>query len=465
MHRRALDRASLSLHRRPPRPRAAQLVLSLSFSRRLEPGPGAVASELKSWRQVNRLPLSRPLAPPPQPPCCTPYHGRFWAAGGRSVWRSLEAREAVAPVGQGPLKYVILSGTGAALAFVVLALVIARGSQAPHGRRAIAAVRPLRRPLRDTPSPAPSLPWVALVVPRPPPFYPHRAFALIALAWYMPVVSPQPGRGPCRRAAPCTPPHSPGGRAVLGASPLRRGKGSRPADCPVRGDGRRPDPFVASLKNCLQALMLRPFNGDTLSVRGPCMRRRKRLAAAALRPPHPPLAGLAPSSSSPGVSPAPAPGCPLHDDAHASPILPLGKRRQAAWYDMVLAWSRDVLLISRPGAIPRPAADQARAIHPAAMFAGLEPVDAGDGVWATPVLSRPVTPCPPKNAISMNFQDFALLPAPHALAIPAFGLAPPCTRDAAPSHAMVLASALGAQQRYPHERPAANSKRVAIARA
>jgi iron(III) transport system ATP-binding protein len=102
------------------------------------------------------------------------------------------------------------------------------------------------------------------------------------------------------------------------------------------------------------------------------------------------------------------------------------------------------------------------------LFAGLEPVDAGDVRLGDTVLSRPGYTLPPeKRHIGLIFQDFALFPHLTALQNTAFGLAH-LPRDDARAIATQWLSRLGLGARssaYPHELSGGEQQRVAIARA
>jgi iron(III) transport system ATP-binding protein len=102
------------------------------------------------------------------------------------------------------------------------------------------------------------------------------------------------------------------------------------------------------------------------------------------------------------------------------------------------------------------------------LFAGLEPVDAGEIRLGDDILSRPGRTHPPeKRHIGLIFQDFALFPHLTTLQNIAFGLVH-LPRDEARAVAAQWLSRLGLAARtsaYPHELSGGEQQRVAIARA
>tara|TARA_R110000751_G_scaffold10821_8_gene39112 strand:- start:4639 stop:6252 length:1614 start_codon:yes stop_codon:yes gene_type:complete len=265
------------------------LVLSLVLFERWSRGRRGSQASSNRWRQVDRLPLSRPLATTATTLCAALFTVSFGLPVGRLIWRSLEAREAVAPVGQALINTLILSGSGAALAFV-LALVIALSQR---------AAGPLPRFARLAASSGYAIPGAvlamgALVVLGLLPFTLTGAFALIALAWVYASRFTAAGAEPMVAALARAPASLGQAAASLGASPLRR---AREVDLPIALSGATAGAlilFVESLKELPATLMLRPFNWDTLSVRAHAYASDERLAAAALPALLITLAGLVP---------------------------------------------------------------------------------------------------------------------------------------------------------------------------
>lgn len=102
------------------------------------------------------------------------------------------------------------------------------------------------------------------------------------------------------------------------------------------------------------------------------------------------------------------------------------------------------------------------------LFAGLEPVDAGEICLGERVLSSTsVTLAPDKRRIGLIFQDFALFPHLNTVQNVAFGLKS-LGKEAARVEALAWLAQLGLTERaeaYPHELSGGEQQRVAIARA
>jgi iron(III) transport system permease protein len=250
------------------------LVLSLVLFERWSRGRRGSQASSNRWRQVDRLPLSRPLATAATTLCTTLFMIAFGLPVGRLIWR---------------INTLILSGTGAALAFV-LALVIALSQR---------AAGPLPQFARFAASSGYAIPGAvlamgALVVLGLLPFTLTGAFALIALAWVYASRFTAAGAEPMVAALARAPASLGQAAGSLGASPLRR---AREVDLPIALSGATAGAlilFVESLKELPATLMLRPFNWDTLSVRAHAYASDERLAAAALPALLITLAGLAP---------------------------------------------------------------------------------------------------------------------------------------------------------------------------
>tara|TARA_R110000850_G_scaffold62_7_gene305 strand:- start:4630 stop:6243 length:1614 start_codon:yes stop_codon:yes gene_type:complete len=265
------------------------LVLGLVLFERWSRGRRGTAQSSRRWREVSRTALSPLRAAAATTLCTAIFTTAFGLPVARLIWRSLEAREAVAPVGQALVNTLILAGSGAALAFV-LALVIALSQRADG---------PLPRFARLSASSGYAIPGAvlamgALVVLGLLPFTLTGGVALMALAWVYASRFTAAGAEPMVAALGRAPASLGQAAGSLGASPLRR---ARDVDLPIALSGATAGAlilFVESLKELPATLMLRPFNWDTLSVRAHAYATDERLAAAALPALLITLAGLAP---------------------------------------------------------------------------------------------------------------------------------------------------------------------------
>ncbi|KCZ87614.1 ABC transporter permease [Hyphomonas johnsonii] len=265
------------------------VVLALILFERWSRGRRGSQQSSRRWRQVARAPLAPPLALAATALCATLFLAAFGLPVGRLLWRSLEARETIAPIWDALRNTLVLAGAGAALAFV-LALIVALSLRASG---------PLVQFARLAASSGYAIPGAvlamgALVVLGLLPFTLTGASALIALAWVYASRFTAAGAEPMVAALARAPASLGQAASSLGASPYRR---AREVDLPIALSGATAGAlilFVEALKELPATLMLRPFNWDTLAVRAHAYAVDERLAAAALPALLITLAGLVP---------------------------------------------------------------------------------------------------------------------------------------------------------------------------
>ena len=265
------------------------LVIGLVLAERWSRGRAGSQQSSTRWRTVSRTKLGGVWGWLAALFCLTGFAIGFLLPVSRLVWRALEAREYVAPVGEALKNTLVLAGSGAAFAFV-LALVIAL---AGRSRGPVAAFA------RLTASSAYAIPGAvlalgALVVLGGLGLTLTGIVPVVALAWVYASRFTAAGAEPMVAALARAPASLGYAAESLGASPLRRAK---EVDLPIALSGASAGAlilFVESLKELPATLMLRPFNWDTLAVRANAYATDERLAAAALPSLLITLAGLVP---------------------------------------------------------------------------------------------------------------------------------------------------------------------------
>jgi iron(III) transport system permease protein len=265
------------------------LVVGLLLAERWSRGRAGSQQSSTRWRAVSRTKLGGFWGLGAALFCLVGFSIGFLLPVSRLVWRALEAREYVAPVGEALKNTLILAGAGAAFGFV-LALVIALAGRGKGPGAAFA---------RLTASSAYAIPGAvlalgALVVLGGLGLTLTGIVPVLALAWVYASRFTTTGAEPMVAALARAPASLGHAAESLGASPLRR---AREVDLPIALSGASAGAlilFVECLKELPATLMLRPFSWDTLAVRANAYASDERLAAAALPALLITLAGLIP---------------------------------------------------------------------------------------------------------------------------------------------------------------------------
>jgi iron(III) transport system permease protein len=265
------------------------LVVGLLLAERWSRGRAGSQQSSTRWRTVSRTKLRGLTGLGAALFCLVGFSIGFLVPVSRLVWRALEAREYVAPVGEALKNTLILAGAGAAFGFV-LALVIALAGRGKGPAAAFA---------RLTASSAYAIPGAvlalgALVVLGGLGLTLTGIVPVLALAWVYASRFTTTGAEPMVAALARAPASLGHAAESLGASPLRR---AREVDLPIALSGASAGAlilFVECLKELPATLMLRPFSWDTLAVRANAYASDERLAAAALPALLITLAGLIP---------------------------------------------------------------------------------------------------------------------------------------------------------------------------